>query len=466
MTDENLVLQNQRLAQELEETQRDLEGQLEETSSLYDQVAALHHLFALFGKSSDYEAIIGEALQFCTETLRASKAFIGILEGDRLFVRESIGLPAEEISEVLFGEQEALFDFCRENNRTVIVNDPEMDKRMRSSICQMLGMKHLICSPLSLGSTVIGFLVVGGPESGEEFNAGNGQLVNSISHPLANVLENARLHREEIEKRLMEREMDIARRIQSQLLPTAPADLPGVDIDGRTVPALAIGGDYFDFFRLDKGRVAVALADAVGKGVSAGLLMTMLKGMLHALPLPEHSPAQVMEALNKAFFRQALKEHFVTMVYLTYDAWKRTVCMSNAGHEPPLILRREQSKQETLDDASLPLGVKENVTYSETNAQLTAGDILVVYSDGLTEAKDAQGVEFGFEQLVDTVARSAHKPVFSIANDLFDAVQRHSEQRAQGDDMTSIILKAEAIELRSPLMHRGDDLTSKEGHNA
>lgn len=476
--DSTLVIENQRLVQRLEEALRDLDDQLEETSSLYEQLAALYHMFGLFGQVSDAESVARDVLRFCLDSLGATKAFIALLERDKMMVRHHAGLAPDVTLETSLDAEEGLFLFCRDNNRSAIVNDFAADSRMRCPFCAGLGLSRVICAPLSLAARVIGFLVVADTKDDSAFTAGHGKLVSSISHPLANVLENARLRRKEIERKLLEHELEIARGIQERLLPKVPPSAPTLDLSGRTVPAHAIGGDYYDFFFLDKDRIAVVLADAVGKGVSAGLLMTLIKGMLQTLPLQQASPGAILEALNRALSRQELLEHFVTMVYCTYNRTTRSLCLANAGHEPPLLFHGDARDSETLSLSCLPLGVEQLERYQEHTITLAPGDVLLVYSDGLTEARNRDGEEFGVAGVQRTVQPLLGRKALDVVELLHQAVvqyagmpaseQADSEQKRslsepnhregahngntirrlpdQHDDMTSIVLRIPTVD--------------------
>ncbi|HNT35523.1 MAG TPA: SpoIIE family protein phosphatase [bacterium] len=440
-SDSNAMQERQQLVQQLNEALRDLDDQLEETSSLYEQLAALYHMFGLFGQMPDTDTIPHEVLRFCLENLGATRAFVGLLDGDRLTIKYHTGLEKLNTTEFLLSDEHGLLSFCRNNNRSAIVNDFSVDSRMRCSYCSSLGFKRVVCAPLSLGAKVIGFLVVADTRDGSDFSAGHGKLVTSISHPLANVLENARLRQKEIEKKVLERELEIARRIQQRLLPNTPVEIPGLQICGRTVPALVIGGDYFDFFPLERERIAVVLGDAVGKGVSAGLLMTMLKGMLQVLPIKQSSPGAVLEQINRALFQQDLVEHFVTMVYCVYDGSTRTLCMANAGHEPPVLFHGDGRSPEMLRLACLPLGVKPAEHYQETTITLAPEDVLLIHSDGLSEARNQQDEEFGVERIQRTVQSHLNQDAWDIVQVLHKAVERYVGDLAQHDDVTSIILR-------------------------
>ena len=448
---ERICHENQILKQQVEQLDSDLQEQVEATSTLYEQLAALYHLFAVFGQSLDDKTVPVKALEFCSESLHARVGFIGLLQDDKVLIRHSIGLPSGTPSQIAIRDGEGLFQYCQRKKTTVIVNDFSADDRMRSPFCEQIDIRRLVCSPLILNGAIIGFIVLASPENDEDFTAGDGQMLTSISHPITNVLENVRLRRQEMEKKLMERELEIAQQIQKRLLPQIPQDTPGTSIDGRTIPARTIGGDYFDFFRLDETRLAITLADTVGKGVSAGLLMTMLKGALHALPLSEYSPGEVLQSINEAFIRQRLYDRFITMVYLIYDLHKRTLLLSNAGHHPPMLFEGNSRSTREFHGVSLPIGVLTEQQYPVFEIPLSQGDVLVIYSDGVTEAMDHEGNQFGIQAFRDAIVPNVHLDASAIADILYDSIRAHVRDADQHDDMTSVVMKAEIIEMEECL---------------
>ncbi len=224
-----------------------------------------------------------------------------------------------------------------------------------------------------------------------------------------------RFQSERFEREAMSRESQEARAIQQALLPKSSPLIPGFTVSGLSVPARAVGGDWYDFIPFSDGRWGLVLADVSGKGTAAALLMSATRGMLRSLVEAHCSPAEVLTKLNCLMADDFPAGRFVTMVYAVLDPAARTVTFANAGHLHPLLI--DQAGPRFLDvERGLPLGLSCG-DYSECKIGLSEGSRLVFYSDGITEAVDANEEEYGLERLAAHAAQSGASAL-SIADDV------------------------------------------------
>lgn len=262
------------------------------------------------------------------------------------------------------------------------------------------------------------------------------RLLESLCSHIAAAVQNAqRFQKEKRAREHMSREAEEARTIQQALFPKSSPYVPGFVIAGATCPAGAVGGDWYDFLPLDDGRYGVVLADVSGKGTAAALLMSATRGMLRSLAEACCTPAEVMTKLNRLMVEDFPTGRFVTMIYGVLDPNTSTFTFANAGHLPPLLVD-DTGAQLLNGDSGLPLGLSFG-TFSEMTVALPRGSRLLLYSDGITEAANADDEEYGIERLKD------HSGDGNVcADSVLEAVHQFCSPAPLHDDATAIVIKA------------------------
>jgi sigma-B regulation protein RsbU (phosphoserine phosphatase) len=222
-----------------------------------------------------------------------------------------------------------------------------------------------------------------------------GRDITEQKKAAAALLDNARINRE----------LEIAKEIQQSFLPACPAALPGLLTSCCCVPAAHVGGDYYDFFILEGGIVDAVIADVTGHSIGASLLMTMTRSVLHAKVGLSRSPGNLLTAVNDLLHNDLSRtELLITMFYVRLDTEKRTLTYANAGHNHPFLFRARERMFSELDADGLLMGVKTDVCFEEKCTQVEAGDILILYTDGVTEAENTKGELFGSGRLCEVIA--------------------------------------------------------------
>jgi phosphoserine phosphatase RsbU/P len=293
-----------------------------------------------------------------------------------------------------------------------------------------------VAIPLEIGGEVIGVFTAAHPDL-DAFGSEELRLLQSLCSHVAVAVNNAQLfQRERQERERMTREIQEARLIQEALFPKSSPYIPGFIVAGRSCPAGAVGGDWYDFIPLSDGRWGLVLADVSGKGTAAALLMSATRGMLRSLAEACCTPAEVMCKLNRLMIDDVPKGRFVTMVYAILDPKLRTVTFANAGHPLPLLVDASGA-QFLATEAGLPLGILDGV-FAETTVQLREGSRLVFYSDGITEAEDRNEDEYGLSRL------QAHFVIEDASADtILKDVHDFSAPAPLLDDATVIVVKLE-----------------------
>jgi phosphoserine phosphatase RsbU/P len=259
----------------------------------------------------------------------------------------------------------------------------------------------------------------------------------------------------ELRKRdLLDREVEIGAEIQERLLPRKCPDIPGVDLAAYYQNANRVSGDYYDFIPANYDRIgsgvldpatkwSITIGDVMGKGVPAGLIMTMTRGMLRAEVLNGNTPAKILQHLNRVMYIDLENSsRFVTLFYSEYDPQTRMLSYSNAAHNPPLLWR--SGTLQTLDTAGMLIGLEPDNRYEESQVQLQSGDVILYYTDGLTDAADRNGQRFDEDNLRRSFVRACeqHNHPQPIADDIFREIRTFTgTEQEQSDDMTAVILR-------------------------
>ncbi|MFI5237336.1 MAG: PP2C family protein-serine/threonine phosphatase, partial [Ignavibacteriales bacterium] len=247
------------------------------------------------------------------------------------------------------------------------------------------------------------------------------QLLEALAGHVATAIENARLFKNEREeKERMSRELDEARTVQHSLFPNWTPNIPGFEIKGLCLPCREVGGDWFDYIPLNDGRLALVLADVSGKGMAAALLMASTRSILRMYAEKDLTPGEVLNQVNKVLIEDFPKTRFVTMIYAILDPQNRSLTFANAGHLSPLLLTNNEIKVLGMD-YGLPLGLVDR-PYFENTIEFSAGNKLLLYSDGVTEAMNSKNEEYGQENLLkhlnmtDSSVRSLLEDVYSFTS--------------------------------------------------
>jgi phosphoserine phosphatase RsbU/P len=267
------------------------------------------------------------------------------------------------------------------------------------------------------------------------------QLLDAFTDQAASILENARLVARERERQRLEQEINIARDIQQALLPRNFRDFPHLSVSGCNFPCLSVGGDYFDVFPLSENRTAFLIADVSGKGLGAALLTTMLQGALSGMTLGT-DPARVFSHLNRFLCDHAEVGRYATMFFGILEGDGRLEYI-NAGHPSPILIR-EGLAQEAFTEGCFPVGLVPEAEYTASCLKLEAGDTLVLFSDGVTEAMDPTDQLFGAARLREVLTGCGSTPLEQLQKAVLEAVENFSRGASQADDLTLLLVRYRA----------------------
>ncbi len=291
--------------------------------------------------------------------------------------------------------------------------------------------------PLSARGKLVGLMLVGAnqPLASRRLN-----ILTGIAHQAATAVVNHQLYQEAAERDRLERELDVAREIQSSLIPADEPHIPGCRVAGYWQAARQVSGDFYDFMELADGKWGILIADVADKGVPAALFMALSRTILRTIAFNRTDPATTLVRANEIIGKDAQSDLFVTVFYAVWDARKEILVYANAGHNPPLLLRAD-GKMQLLAAHGIALGVLPEVQIERREVTLHAGDTVVFYTDGVTEAMNEDYDEFGIERLRVTVEAARQRDASEMVTAVTTAIAAHAGDTPQFDDITLVIMK-------------------------
>jgi sigma-B regulation protein RsbU (phosphoserine phosphatase) len=312
--------------------------------------------------------------------------------------------------------------------------DPEIDKRTGFRT------RNILTIPIrNKASKIIATLQLLNKSTGS-FTEDDTDVLLTLSGQMAMSLENAQLHHDLLEKERLEREMAMARGIQRSLLPETSPVLPGFDIAVLNEPCFEVGGDYYDFLTLGPSTLLVVVADVEGKGISSAMVMSNLQATLRALVLHLHSLNDIAESVNRMILHDTRGEKYMTMFMGLIDLRRKAIHYINCGHVPPVIVR-PGSEPIQLTEGGMVIGLFEDVQYDRGHVKFQTGDVLLLCTDGITEAMDVDSEEFGTERLIASVNQVTDKKAKEIVLKICDDVTAYSKGGTHMDDKVMLAIK-------------------------
>jgi sigma-B regulation protein RsbU (phosphoserine phosphatase) len=298
----------------------------------------------------------------------------------------------------------------------------------------------MMAVPLQTKDRIIGLIYVDSPFVLREFTKDDLSLLTVMANIAGIRIENARLTAVEEAERIMKRDLTQAAEIQGGMLPDQAPQVPGTDLAGFNAACRTVGGDYYDFFPYPDGRVAMALGDVSGKGMPASLLMMGLHARVQVLAEDPGNLAELMTRLNKATCAKCPSNRFITFFFCVLDTNTGELTFANAGHNPPIVVRAS-GKVELLEGGGPVLGILPIAPYSEMRVILERGDMLVLYSDGVTEATNVSYDEYGEDRFIDVLKAEREKPATSIVDSVMKSLTAFAAGAPQADDITLVVAK-------------------------
>jgi len=328
-----------------------------------------------------------------------------------------------------------------------IYRAPDMTEGERSKLAEL---RAELLLPLTVKDDLLGFISLSQKRSEEPYSGIDLRLLRSVAVQTGLALENARLTaavaQEIAQREKLHREIEIAREVQERLFPQELPPVPGIDYYGKCRPAQAVGGDYYDFLPLGEGRLGLAIGDVSGKGISAALMMASLQASLRGQAMLEpDNLTSLMKRLNHLVYGASSASRYATFFYAQYEAGTRRLTYVNAGHNPPFLvrMRQEASGVERLDLGGPVIGLMPDVPYEQASVALHPGDVILAYTDGVSEAMNLTNQEWGEQRLLDAAKSCLTLSAQQVIDRILKAADTFAADAPQYDDMTLVVIKVQ-----------------------
>lgn len=394
----------------------------------------------LINSSIESDRLFDSILEVARHELDVERGTLYFLDRARGEIWSKIASGLES-SEIRLPVGRGLAGTVAATGEAIILHDAYADPRFDPSSDLRSGFKtrSMLCVPIhNRKGTIAGVLQLLNKRSGE-FGQRDLDFLEALSDHMAIAMENAMLHLSAVENERMQRELQLGREIQSQLLPPPPSDVPGIEISAACTPCYEVGGDYFDFIRLDSGELAFALGDVSGKGVAAAMIMSSVQAAFRlGAPVVRDLP-NLVSRLNTLLYRTARGRKYVTFFCGIYDPQTGELRYSNAGHLPPLVIRGGVSRG--LESTGRPIGILPIGSFEEASTTIEPGSTLVLYTDGFTEAEDPAEEQYGMDRWIETVTAMEGCPVADMPARLSAEITRFENGAKPIDDKTIVVIR-------------------------
>src|SRR5688572_26827380 len=419
--------------------------------SVAARVAREGDLLALISKvgitllaSSTLDETLEQIVSLVFEAVPADRCLLMMRDGENEEMRVAVARLRDRVGEV--GEirvSRNVMDEVVMRGNSVLTSDAQHDPRFASGTMVLQGVRSVLAVPLGVSDKVFGIIYADSPIAEGRFTEDHLKLLTTLASVAAIRVENAKLVEARFQQERLERELQLAMEIQQRFQPAAPPQVAGYELQGISFPCYEIGGDYYDFIKRDDGRLVIALGDVSGKGTAAALLMSSLHAAVHAQAGSHDTLVETISAVNRYLADNIPPNRFVTLFFAELDPESGALSFLNAGHNPPLIVHAAGTVEQ-LSSGGLPLGIKGDAEYREGRTQLQLGDVLVIYSDGVTEAASPSGEEFGPTRLYEVVSRNIDASAAGVRDRIESALTKFSQGTQAADDITLVIVKRQA----------------------
>lgn len=411
-----------------------LRGQLKrqdfEVKSRGVQLEALYDVGLAIASTLDFERLCEEILMRAVSLSDARRGALYLMQKDRLVLHRAFG-----------GDAEGRLDPEDVETQELLAGRP------RPTCCVLPGALYVLGVPVAIDGLPKGLLVIGDKESRQgvgPFSPADRRTLDLLANQAAIALENADLHRQALEKERLEREIELASEIQRQILPKGTPQIPGYELAGWNRPAKHIGGDYYDFFPFGAGRSwGLVLGDVSGKGVPAALLVSTLHSALRLLLDRLELGSDLFSRLNEHILASSAANKFITLLAARLETATGELHYLNAGHNPGILVRAAGGVEQ-MGPGGLPIGLLPGVSCRSEVTTVEKGDLLCLYSDGITEAVGPDDVEFGLDRLAQLLADGRETPLAELMRRIDREVSAHAGGLPQGDDQTVLLLRRSA----------------------
>lgn len=413
---------------------------IEDLSSTNYRLRTLLEIFQSIGAALDEDELLSKILERLFKVFpETGRGFIILRDPEtgqltpRAVKMAKPGQPDEEKLQI----SGTILEYVLEQKQAVLSADAMSDERFPTSQSILdFEMRSVMCAPLMYQTQILGFILLDTQRIASNYNQEGLTLLAGIANQAALTIANARLHAQLLRRERLEQDLRNARRIQNSFLPKEPPKVEGYEFQDWYGTALEVGGDFYDFVELPDNRMLVVVGDVSGKGISAALMMAKMASNVRFLAGSGPEPGDLLMKLNDVALGSA-EDMFVTVLVMFLDWQSHTLRLSNAGHCYPLLRRADGTIERIEGGAGFPVGITSEAEFPETSFAMEPGDVLCAFSDGITEAMNEDGDQFGYKRLANTVTEAASSPD-EVVKSIQRAIREHAGPASQSDDLTLV----------------------------
>ena len=408
-----------------------------------EELSILNEIATAISSTLDVQEVIDLIVKKCLKHLKVEQGAVMLInEEDKnnpiVTIERIFDKSSEEHLPIRLNTQ--LTGWMMKNKKPLLSNSLANDERFTLNVKDISTIESLLAVPLFLKGKMIGLLTVFNKRGEEGFSEDDKRLLTIIAAQSAQVIDSARLYKEELEYLKIQEDMNMAAQIQQNLLPKKIPEIQGYEAGGVSIPAKNVGGDYYDFIPTQSGNVAFCLGDVSGKGTAAALLMANLQATLRGQTLACTCARECLDRANNLLYQSTDSEKYATLFYGILDPAQHSLAFTNAGHNYPFLISSD-GKVERLKTIGIPLGFLEDFEFSEHTVPFNVGDVLVLFSDGISEAMNKHEEEFEEEKILQVIKSNMDQSPHQMIENLISSVREHADGEEQSDDMTLLVIK-------------------------
>lgn len=402
----------------------------------------LYRISQTINSSLDLEVVMESLMDEVISATRAERGFLMLFNEDhQLEFRTARGMDQKTIEESDFNISRGIVERVAAEANPLLTSNAQLDQRFetRASV-KLYGLRSVLCVPIIQKGEVLGVIFVDNRFQNGIFTREDLELLTSIASSAGIAIDNARLYRIAVEKGRMEREMQMAREVQRNLIPPGMPDLPGWEFAACWRPAREVSGDFYDFIPASEGRTAMVVADVTDKGMPAAMFMVLSRSVIRSVVGTDEDLSREITKANHLIWRDSAEGTFVTLFYAQFDAKNGKVKYVNAGHNPPIVFRQASRQVETLNRTGMAAGAEGDTDYQQGAVTLDPGDLLVIYTDGVVDAQVGK-TNYGEDRLKQAISANGQLAAGDLVAMLEKEVCDFSGSGEPVDDVTILVAR-------------------------
>lgn len=403
----------------------------------------LYEITRYLNSSLDLDEVLNYVMDRVVQVTRAERGFMMIVEENSELLRFQVarGINQQDLDSPEFEVSTTIINEVVLNQKPLLTSNAQRDSNLpdAQSIIRK-GLRSILCVPILVRDHLIGLVYVDNRLRAGMFNDTHRDLLAAFASQAGFTIENARLYKVAIEKGRLQQELEMAHHIQRGLLPTTFDPLPGYEVAFDWKSAREVAGDFYDCFVLNDHQMGVVIADVSDKGAAAAIFMAVASSKFRGNAFAAQTPEAAIQRTNQMLIQDATDSMFVTVYYAVFEQDGYVQCV-NAGHNYPLLYRSKSHSIEFLPKGGHPLGWFEHIPLQTQEYQLEQGDMIIFYTDGLTEAENHQLEDYGEDRLAETILENSDGTAETIKNNILESVQQFVGNAPPIDDITLVVVR-------------------------